>query len=330
MQQGISTSRLLRMATDRDLGASVSAEGAGLIVSIRLLRRWFGRRVIRLIRTSGAAVGRRINRKRRPLYRSSLFDDFIMAQPLNLIPRWERRRGIHRDQLGDESYVSVVIVSYNTLSALKSVVEVTRRLSPTDTEIVVVDNGSSDGSKEWLAGQPYGIIPILLRTNLGHGRGLDIGIYRSTGSIFVTLDSDAFPVRADWIQTLVAKLNEGFVAVGWRGARDRLHPALAAMRRADFFKLNLSFAGFQLEPSDNNFEFGVNCWDTGELISEAIGKKNLYLFDFLETEFGGQLVPKLAYHHCGLTTLSTDPNDARAGTGHDQSWTTAIEYFNQN
>ncbi len=266
-------------------------------------------------------------RSRRPLYESNLLDDFLMGQPLNVIARWERYRAIRNGIAGDEQIVSVVIVNYNTLDQLRTTVRAVRLLSPSGTEIVVVDNGSTDGSAEWLGERPYDIEPVRLRTNLGHGRALDIAICRSRGCKVVTLDSDAFPVSNDWMTSLLEHLSDDVRAVGMWGPRDRLHPALAAMQRRDYFELNLSFAGFQLIANPPVPEFGVNCWDTGELISEAIGADHTVLLDCVDSEFHGQLIPGLAYHHCGVTTLATDPNDSRRGTKHDELWHAAVDHY---
>lgn len=250
-----------------------------------------------------------------------------MGQPLNSVARWERYRAIRNGIVGDEEIVSVVIVNHNTLEQLRTTIQAVRLLSPPNTEIVVVDNNSTDGSAEWLDTRPHDLEPVLLRNNLGHGRALDIGIGRSRGSTVITLDSDAFPIERGWITSLLEYLSDDIKAVGWRGRRDRLHPALTAMRRCDYFEVGLSFAVFQLVANPPNPDFGVNCWDTGELISEAIGEKHMVLMNWVDTEFHGQLIPGLAYHHCGVTTLATDPNDARRGTKHEDLWYAAVSHY---
>lgn len=266
-------------------------------------------------------------RSRTPLYASSLLDDFLMGQPLNFCARWERHKALRNGIAGDDRFVSVIIASYNTLDQLRTTVRAVRLLSPMNTEIVVVDNNSTDGSAEWLHTRPHDLEPVLLRTNLGHGRALDIGIDRAKGSRVVTLDSDAFPIADGWMTSLLEYLSDDIKAVGWRGRRDRLHPALTAMRRRDYFELNLSFGVFQLVANPPDPEFGVNCWDTGELISEAIGEDRMVLLNWVDSEFHGQLIPGLAYHHCGVTTLATDLFDARRGTGHEELWYAAVSHY---
>jgi hypothetical protein len=66
----------------------------------------------------------------------------------------------------------------------------------------------------------------------------------------VTLDNDAFPVRADWLETLVGALERGAAASGiWRdeqaAIRPYVHPSCFCARREDLTRLRgegLSFA----------------------------------------------------------------------------------------
>ena len=62
---------------------------------------------------------------------------------------------------------------------------------------MVIDNESTDGSREWLAVQPD-IEAHLQTSNLGHGIGLDIGLSLIHSGFVLVLDSDAHLQRADW------------------------------------------------------------------------------------------------------------------------------------
>ena len=48
--------------------------------------------------------------------------------------------------------VTVLTVNWNSLPFLQPMLDVIRAMSPPDTEILVVDNGSTDGSVEHLRG----------------------------------------------------------------------------------------------------------------------------------------------------------------------------------
>src|SRR5438128_2429727 len=71
--------------------------------------------------------------------------------------------------------VTVVTVNWNSWSHLDVLIDVVRRHSPPDTEILVVDNGSVDGSRAFLAASPD-VTTIMLPANVGHDLALDIGV----------------------------------------------------------------------------------------------------------------------------------------------------------
>src|SRR5262245_13654134 len=61
--------------------------------------------------------------------------------------------------------VTVVIVNYDTLEYLRTTVGAVRRFSLPSTRIIVVDNGSTDGSVQWL--RQEGLRSVALGTNVG-------------------------------------------------------------------------------------------------------------------------------------------------------------------
>jgi GT2 family glycosyltransferase len=65
--------------------------------------------------------------------------------------------------------ITVLTVNYNTLDFLKLLVQSVRTFrARAPTEIMVIDNQSTDGSREWAAAQPD-IEAHLLTRNTGHG-----------------------------------------------------------------------------------------------------------------------------------------------------------------
>ena len=92
-------------------------------------------------------------------------------------------------------------------------------------EIVIVDDGSTDGTGEYIAGlaeAEAGIVAVRLAANVGKSGALAAGFAQSRGDVVVTIDGDGQDDPAE-IPALIAKLDEGYDLVsGWK--RDRQDP----------------------------------------------------------------------------------------------------------
>jgi len=90
--------------------------------------------------------------------------------------------------------LSIIIVSFNTKKFTKGTIDsVIKHTKGVIYEIIIVDNNSSDGSKELL--QDYtkkykNVVYIQTGKNLGFGRGNNVGIEKSKGKYILLLNSD--------------------------------------------------------------------------------------------------------------------------------------------
>lgn len=87
---------------------------------------------------------------------------------------------------------TIIIPNYNGMQFLETCVESLRRQTYQNFHLLVVDNGSSDGSAEWLREQ--GIDTIFLETNTGFSGAVNTGIRASKTPYVLLLNND---VRVD-------------------------------------------------------------------------------------------------------------------------------------
>src|SRR5438552_18077105 len=100
--------------------------------------------------------------------------------------------------------VSVIVVNLNRRDLLSRCLDSLWQQTFSDFEVVVVDNGSTDGSMGFLRGVEDSRLRIVsLPANQGFAGGCNAGIVRAEGRYIATLNNDA---EADprWLQELVA------------------------------------------------------------------------------------------------------------------------------
>lgn len=90
--------------------------------------------------------------------------------------------------------VSVIIPVMNERGTLPKVIREVKKLKPATPEIIVVVNGSSDGSKD--VAQSMGAKVIHFAKPLGHDVGRSVGARHATGDILLFMDGDiVIPAR---------------------------------------------------------------------------------------------------------------------------------------
>jgi GT2 family glycosyltransferase len=105
--------------------------------------------------------------------------------------------------------VSVVVCSYNGGTTLDQCLRSLLALNYPDYEIIVVDDGSTDNTRDILARYPA--IRALHQPNQGLSVARNVGLRAATGSIVAYTDSDCF-ADPDWLAHLVYQLLRGGAA----------------------------------------------------------------------------------------------------------------------
>ena len=90
-----------------------------------------------------------------------------------------------------EKLVSIVIVSWNGKTLLEECLETLSKIDYKNLEIIVVDNGSVDGTQEFLKKQYKSIRLIENNKNLGFAEANNIGIKAAKGDAILLLNNDA-------------------------------------------------------------------------------------------------------------------------------------------
>jgi hypothetical protein len=121
------------------------------------------------------------------------------------------------------SRVGVVIPSWNGLEDLRDCLASVRAQEGADAEIMVVDNGSTDGTRSFL--QREDIPHVALPANAGFAPAVNLGVSRTASPLVLLLNADTI-LEPDCLAVLAASM-PGDPAVGG------VQPRLLALDRGD-------------------------------------------------------------------------------------------------
>ena len=102
--------------------------------------------------------------------------------------------------------VSVIIVNYDGRAYLDKCMSSLLAQTYSAIEIIFVDNGSSDGSCEYVEKNFPSVKIIANGENLGFAKGNNVGIKAATGELIATLNNDT-KVTPRWVEELVDAIN---------------------------------------------------------------------------------------------------------------------------
>ena len=115
--------------------------------------------------------------------------------------------------------VTIVVLNRNGKAHLARCLAGLDRTTYTDFELVLVDNGSTDGSADAVARQSHAFDLQVIRNpdNRSYSEANGQGVAAARGELILFLNNDVEPVTPDWLGHLVATLEaEDAVAVGAR------------------------------------------------------------------------------------------------------------------
>lgn len=152
--------------------------------------------------------------------------------------------------------ISVVVVNWNRGDLLRACLQSLMKQMKVQFQLIVVDNGSSDGSAERVASEFPAAALIRNHANLGFCRANNQGFRAATGELVALLNNDA-EAEPDFLWEL-SRVFEGRPSVGMAAAKILTY---TDPRRIDK-------AGHLIWPDGQNRGRGTGAWDIGQFDRE--------------------------------------------------------------
>ena len=119
---------------------------------------------------------------------------------------------------------SIVIVNYNGRDWLEPCLrEALAQATDAGAEVILVDNGSADGSVAFVAERFPGVVTLCLDRNEGFAAGANAGTRAARSDTVVLLNNDAVPERG-WLGALMRELEPENVALAASVIREARYP----------------------------------------------------------------------------------------------------------
>lgn len=206
---------------------------------------------------------------------------------MNLVP--------HRpsQNRGRRPVCSVVIPTYNGRRLLETCLPSILRNLPRDpvitSEVLVVDNGSTDGTREWIERAHPWVRVIRLEPNRGFCVAANVGIAAARGKFIQVLNDDT-EVTPGWIEAGLAPFDDPTV-----GAVTPLVLVRSTPERVDSAGDSYSLAGW---PTKRGHGQPVERWETRpvEEVFAASGSSSFYRAEALK-RVGGGFDPSLVSYY---------------------------------
>jgi hypothetical protein len=116
--------------------------------------------------------------------------------------------------MADSPSVSIIVNCYNYGHFLAECVESALTQTYPRTEVVIVDDGSEDNSREVIASYGDRVVPVL-KDNGGQGSAFNVGFEKSQGDIIIFLDADDTLLNRAVEMVVSSFVNSGVMKVHW-------------------------------------------------------------------------------------------------------------------
>ncbi|MFQ5771273.1 MAG: glycosyltransferase family 2 protein, partial [bacterium] len=104
--------------------------------------------------------------------------------------------------MSEKPLVSIIIPHFNGKEILQACLISLEKTLYSNKEVILVDNGSSDGSVEIMQGRFPWLQIVRNKQNLGYAGGCNSGLLKARGKYFLFLNNDTV-VDPDWLAKIV-------------------------------------------------------------------------------------------------------------------------------
>ena len=182
--------------------------------------------------------------------------------------------------------VSIIILTHNQLEYTKLCIESVEKYTPEPYQLILVDNGSADGTVEYLeavVGHHFSHRLICNRENLGFAKGCNQGIEETSGDYVLLLNNDTV-VTEGYIEAMI-ECAKSDARIGIVGPMTNFISGPQRVRRADYSSLE--------EVGKFDERFGIGCFEDDDFCFRV------YLAGYRAVVCGDCFI-----HHFGSKTLN--------------------------
>jgi GT2 family glycosyltransferase len=182
-----------------------------------------------------------------------------------------------------KSSLSVIVLSYNGMAHLPECIESVYAQSYEKFELIVVDNGSTDGSADYIAETWPTIQLVRLSANMGFCEGMNRGVREAHGNVALLLNQDIC-LHSDCFESLMETWSNPPPDIDLRSSHKITRPVIGVFPKIVFYHAPLFINAF-------GAEWYMHChWR-----DNRVGLPDLGAFDQPETVFGS-IFPAVMFH----------------------------------
>jgi cellulose synthase/poly-beta-1,6-N-acetylglucosamine synthase-like glycosyltransferase len=133
---------------------------------------------------------------------------FLLALTMTLLVVFLEKKEIKTPELDKYPFLSVIIPAYNVKSSIeKCITSVKASDYPGEMEIIIVDDGSTDGTRELLK-EMDGVKLLLKEKNEGKAASINKGAKMAKGEVLACVDSDSYPEPAAFREAVATLMKD--------------------------------------------------------------------------------------------------------------------------